>query len=52
MLTGIYWQGKYLKALLIENFFNKLPTVQDEIDVIFYFAAEGDISTNLLSANN
>ena len=37
------------ESLADGEFFNKLPAVQDERDAIFYVAAEGDISTDLLS---
>jgi len=38
----------YAKA----EFFTKLPDVEDEIKVVTYIAAEGDISTDLLSPGN
>ncbi|MDV4145541.1 bifunctional aconitate hydratase 2/2-methylisocitrate dehydratase [Shimia sp. FJ5] len=38
----------YAKA----EFFTKLPEVEDEIKVVTYIAAEGDISTDLLSPGN
>ncbi|MFN4008620.1 MAG: bifunctional aconitate hydratase 2/2-methylisocitrate dehydratase [Pannonibacter sp.] len=38
----------YAKA----EFFTKLPPVEDEIKVVTYVAAEGDISTDLLSPGN
>ncbi|WP_417677493.1 bifunctional aconitate hydratase 2/2-methylisocitrate dehydratase [Roseibium sp.] len=38
----------YAKA----EFFTKLPDVEDEIKVVTYVAAEGDISTDLLSPGN
>ncbi|HWL56306.1 MAG TPA: bifunctional aconitate hydratase 2/2-methylisocitrate dehydratase [Paracoccus sp. (in: a-proteobacteria)] len=38
----------YAKA----EFFTKLPQVEDEIKVVTYIAAEGDISTDLLSPGN
>ncbi|ODT70384.1 MAG: aconitate hydratase [Pelagibacterium sp. SCN 63-23] len=34
------------------EFFTKLPPVEDEIKVVTYIAAEGDISTDLLSPGN
>jgi len=34
------------------EFFTKLPEVEDEIKVVTYIAAEGDISTDLLSPGN
>ena len=38
----------YAKA----EFFTKLPEIEDEIKVVTYIAAEGDISTDLLSPGN
>ncbi|WP_298500757.1 bifunctional aconitate hydratase 2/2-methylisocitrate dehydratase [uncultured Maritimibacter sp.] len=38
----------YAKA----EFFTKLPDIEDEIEVVTYIAAEGDISTDLLSPGN
>ncbi|MCG7621846.1 MULTISPECIES: bifunctional aconitate hydratase 2/2-methylisocitrate dehydratase [unclassified Epibacterium] len=38
----------YLKA----EFFTKLPDIDEEIKVVTYIAAEGDISTDLLSPGN
>lgn len=38
----------YAKA----EFFTKLPEVEDEIEVVTFIAAEGDISTDLLSPGN
>ncbi|MEC8667717.1 MAG: bifunctional aconitate hydratase 2/2-methylisocitrate dehydratase [Pseudomonadota bacterium] len=38
----------YAKA----EFFTKLPDVEDEIEVVTFIAAEGDISTDLLSPGN
>jgi aconitate hydratase 2/2-methylisocitrate dehydratase len=40
--------ASYAKA----EFFTKLPDVEDEIKVVTYVAAEGDISTDLLSPGN
>ncbi|MCA0928061.1 bifunctional aconitate hydratase 2/2-methylisocitrate dehydratase [Ruegeria profundi] len=34
------------------EFFNKLPEIEEEIKVVTYVAAEGDISTDLLSPGN
>jgi len=34
------------------EFFTKLPEIEEEIDVVTYVAAEGDISTDLLSPGN
>ena len=38
--------------MLRRNFFTKLPDVDETIDVVTYIAAEGDISTDLLSPGN
>ena len=38
----------YAKA----EFFTKLPDIEDEVKVVTYIAAEGDISTDLLSPGN
>ena len=38
----------YAKA----EFFTKLPDIEDEIKVVTYVAAEGDISTDLMSPGN
>ncbi|MCC2605076.1 bifunctional aconitate hydratase 2/2-methylisocitrate dehydratase [Planctobacterium marinum] len=38
----------YVKA----EFFTKLPDIDEKIDVVTYIAAEGDISTDLLSPGN
>lgn len=38
----------YAKA----EFFTKLPDIEEKIDVVTYIAAEGDISTDLLSPGN
>lgn len=40
--------ASYAKA----EFFTKLPDVEEEIEVVTYIAAEGDISTDLLSPGN
>lgn len=41
-----------LKSYAKAEFFTKLPDVADEIKVVTYVAAEGDISTDLLSPGN
>ncbi|MEM9813626.1 MAG: bifunctional aconitate hydratase 2/2-methylisocitrate dehydratase, partial [Pseudomonadota bacterium] len=41
-----------LESYAEAEFFTKLPEVEDEIDVVTYIAAEGDISTDLLSPGN
>lgn len=41
-----------LESYLQAEFFTKLPDVEEEIKVVTYIAAEGDISTDLLSPGN
>ncbi|MEM1286469.1 MAG: bifunctional aconitate hydratase 2/2-methylisocitrate dehydratase [Pseudomonadota bacterium] len=41
-----------LESYAEAEFFTKLPDVEDEIKVVTYIAAEGDISTDLLSPGN
>ena len=41
-----------LESYARADFFTKLPTVAEEIEVVTYVAAEGDISTDLLSPGN
>ena len=41
-----------LKSYARAEFFTALPDVEEEIDVVTYIAAEGDISTDLLSPGN
>ncbi|WP_025859746.1 bifunctional aconitate hydratase 2/2-methylisocitrate dehydratase [Acetobacter papayae] len=41
-----------LKSYAKAEFFTKLPDVEDEIKVVTFIAAEGDISTDLLSPGN
>ncbi len=41
-----------LESYVQAEFFTKLPDVEDEIKVVTYLAAEGDISTDLLSPGN
>ncbi|MEM9581682.1 MAG: bifunctional aconitate hydratase 2/2-methylisocitrate dehydratase [Pseudomonadota bacterium] len=41
-----------LESYLQAEFFTKLPEVDEEIKVVTYIAAEGDISTDLLSPGN
>jgi len=43
--TAKYILESYAKA----EFFTKLPEIEEEIEVVTYIAAEGDISTDLLS---
>ena len=37
-----------LESFAAGEFFTQLPEVENEIDVVTYVAAEGDISTDLL----
>ncbi|MEM1301917.1 MAG: bifunctional aconitate hydratase 2/2-methylisocitrate dehydratase [Pseudomonadota bacterium] len=41
-----------LKSYADAEFFTKLPDIDEEIEVVTYIAAEGDISTDLLSPGN
>lgn len=41
-----------LKSYAKAEFFTKLPDVEDEVKVVTFIAAEGDISTDLLSPGN
>ncbi len=41
-----------LKSYAQAEFFTKLPEIEEEIKVVTYIAAEGDISTDLLSPGN
>jgi len=41
-----------LESYAAAEFFTKLPDIEDEIKVVTYVAAEGDISTDLLSPGN
>jgi len=56
-LTAAYKAGNGVAKDILESyakaeFFTKLPDVDDEIKVVTYIAAEGDISTDLLSPGN
>ena len=44
--------GDILQSYAAAEFFTKLPEIDDEIKVVTYIAAEGDISTDLLSPGN
>jgi aconitate hydratase 2/2-methylisocitrate dehydratase len=41
-----------LESYAAAEFFTKLPAIEEEIKVVTYIAAEGDISTDLLSPGN
>lgn len=41
-----------LESYAAAEFFTKLPDIDEEIEVVTYIAAEGDISTDLLSPGN
>ncbi len=41
-----------LKSYAAAEFFTNLPEVEEKIDIVTYIAAEGDISTDLLSPGN
>lgn len=56
-LAAAYKAGNPIAKDILESyakaeFFTKLPEVDDEIEVVTYIAAEGDISTDLLSPGN
>ncbi|WP_289154580.1 bifunctional aconitate hydratase 2/2-methylisocitrate dehydratase [uncultured Salipiger sp.] len=56
-LATAYKAGNAIAKDILESyakaeFFTKLPEVDDEIEVVTYIAAEGDISTDLLSPGN
>ncbi len=56
-LRDAYKAGNGIAKGVLESyskaeFFTKLPDVEDEIKIVTYIAAEGDISTDLLSPGN
>ncbi|MCG8602327.1 MAG: bifunctional aconitate hydratase 2/2-methylisocitrate dehydratase, partial [Verrucomicrobiales bacterium] len=56
-LEEAYRDGNEVAKDILESyakaeFFTKLPDVEEEIEVVCYIAAEGDISTDLLSPGN
>tara|TARA_R110002096_G_scaffold16106_35_gene55266 strand:+ start:4408 stop:7182 length:2775 start_codon:yes stop_codon:yes gene_type:complete len=56
-LEAAYREGNEIAKEILESyakaeFFTKLPDVPEEIEVVTYIAAEGDISTDLLSPGN
>ncbi|MBB3995155.1 aconitate hydratase 2/2-methylisocitrate dehydratase [Sulfitobacter undariae] len=56
-LAAAYKDGNAIAKDVLESyakaeFFTKLPEIEEEIKVITYIAAEGDISTDLLSPGN
>ena len=56
-LNEAYIAGNFIARDLLESyakaeFFSKLPDIDEEIKVVTYIAAEGDISTDLLSPGN
>ena len=50
--TGNAIAADILKSYAEAEFFNKLPDMEEKIKVVSYIAAEGDISTDLLSPGN
>ncbi|MGB0581050.1 MAG: aconitase family protein, partial [Limisphaerales bacterium] len=50
--TGSEIAKEILESYAQAEFFTKLPGVDEEIEVVTYVAAEGDISTDLLSPGN
>jgi aconitate hydratase 2/2-methylisocitrate dehydratase len=51
-VAGNRFAKEILESYAEAEFFTKLPDVDEEIDVVTYIAAEGDISTDLLSPGN
>ncbi|MEO9654646.1 bifunctional aconitate hydratase 2/2-methylisocitrate dehydratase [Marinomonas sp.] len=56
-LEAAYKAGSAIATDILESyakaeFFTKLPDIEEEIEVVTYIAAEGDISTDLLSPGN
>ncbi|MEC7656746.1 MAG: bifunctional aconitate hydratase 2/2-methylisocitrate dehydratase, partial [Pseudomonadota bacterium] len=56
-LAEAYRAGNAVAKDIVESyskaeFFTKLPDIEDEIKVVTYVAAEGDISTDLMSPGN
>lgn len=56
-LEDAFKSGSAIATSILESyakaeFFTKLPEIEDEIKVVTYIAAEGDISTDLLSPGN
>ena len=56
-LASAYKSGNAIAKDVLESyakaeFFTKLPDIPEKIDVVTYIAAEGDISTDLLSPGN
>lgn len=56
-LRDAYKAGNAIAKAVLESyakaeFFTKLPDVEDEIKIVTFIAAEGDISTDLLSPGN
>lgn len=56
-LEAAFKKGNEIAKDILESyakaeFFTKLPEIEEEIEVITYIAAEGDISTDLLSPGN
>lgn len=56
-LEKSYKDGNAIAKELLESyaeaeFFTKLPEIDEEIEIVTYIAAEGDISTDLLSPGN
>ncbi|MCT8160365.1 bifunctional aconitate hydratase 2/2-methylisocitrate dehydratase [Pseudoruegeria sp. SHC-113] len=56
-LKAAYEAGNKIAADILDSyskaeFFTKLPEVEEEVEVVTFIAAEGDISTDLLSPGN
>ena len=50
--TGNNIAKQLLESYAKAEFFTNLPEIEEEIEVVTYVAAEGDISTDLLSPGN
>jgi aconitate hydratase 2/2-methylisocitrate dehydratase len=46
------WRADVLESYADAEFFTRLPDIDEEIKIVTYVAAEGDISTDLLSPGN
>lgn len=56
-LSAAYAEGNEVAKDVLESyakaeFFTKLPEIEEEVKVVTYIAAEGDVSTDLLSPGN
>ena len=51
-LSGNRVAKEILESYAVAEFYTKLPSINEEIKIVSYIAAEGDISTDLLSPGN